>query len=82
MHLPKNTSWLIIVSIFIIATTFSAAAQEISATAQLPKDTFTIGDKIEIVVHLDLPKGHIYKLQKIPQLQGLEWLDSAALQKT
>jgi hypothetical protein len=84
MLLLKNTSWLIIIilKIFLIATSFSAAAQDFTATAQLAKDTFTVGDKIEVLVNVELPQGHIYRLQKIPQLQGLEWLDSAALQKS
>lgn len=57
-------------------------AQQPAAKVTLAKDTFIVGDSIGVEIQLQSQAGHIYRLQKIPSLQGLEWLDSSVLHKS
>ncbi|RYD82641.1 MAG: hypothetical protein EOP53_03160 [Sphingobacteriales bacterium] len=66
---------------FWLTSPFSAQAQEFYAKASVEKDTFIVGDSINVRVEFNFPAGHIYMLQKMPRLQSLEFLDSSALLK-
>src|SRR5687767_5570586 len=78
MPKPKNTLAIIFFALLISS---GLKAQQFKGEASVAKDTFMVGDSIGVQINIQGESGHIYRLQEIPQLQGLEWLDSNLLQQ-
>ncbi|MGZ5244117.1 MAG: hypothetical protein ACXWEY_14815 [Bacteroidia bacterium] len=77
---PKNT-FAFFVFCLVMLSGYRLAAQQFKGEATVTKDTFIVGDSIGVKITIQGEPGHIYRLQEIPQLQGMEWLDSFVLQQ-
>lgn len=78
--MPKNTFAFIVFCVAMLSG-FGLWAQQFKSKASVAKNTFIVGDSIGVQINIQGETGHIYRLQELPRLQGLEWLDSNLLQQ-